>query len=206
MGKTTLAQRLAGALAWKPYMEDFTGNPYLADFYQNMAAWSFHSQIFFLARRLQHHHAISLYPGHVLQDRSVYEDAEIFAQNLYQRGLISPRDYDCYRALYDGVQNFLPPPSLVIYLQAPVHLLLSRIEARGRDYEQTITQTYLEDLNALYEAWVERWQASPLLRLSVTDYNILHNEADLQRIIQRVQAILVAQDEIPSPKQDHQPN
>ncbi len=194
VGKTTLSQRLAVALQWKPYMEDFTGNPYLADFYDDMAAWSFHSQIFFLARRLQHHHAITHYPGHVLQDRSVYEDAEIFAHNLYLRGLISARDYDCYRALYDGVSGFLPPPSLVIYLQAPVSLLIERIKQRGRDYEQMISAQYLDDLNQLYEDWIGRWSASPLLRLKMQDYDILQDADAVGRIIQQVQAMLPSSD------------
>ncbi|MBI1856593.1 MAG: deoxynucleoside kinase, partial [Chloroflexi bacterium] len=120
VGKSTLVSMLCRQLEWEPFYEPVADNPYLADFYQNMDAWSFHSQVFFLTRRLRSHHELTLHPASVIQDRSVYEDAEIFAQNLFLQGHIQPRDYDTYRELYEIAVQFLPPQDLVIYLRASV--------------------------------------------------------------------------------------
>lgn len=127
VGKSTLVTLLCKQLKWEPFYEPVGENPYLVDFYADMASWSFHSQIFFLTRRLRSHHQLSQHPTSVVQDRSVYEDAEIFAQNLYLQGHIKERDYETYRELYETITQVLPPPDLVIYLRASVDTLMDRI-------------------------------------------------------------------------------
>jgi thymidylate kinase len=129
VGKSTLVELLCVRMGWEPFYEPVTENPYLADFYKDMDAWSFHSQIFFLTHRLQSHYKLSQHPTSVVQDRSVYEDAEIFAQNLYLQGHIQKRDYQTYRDLYETTLRFLPPPDLVIYLRASVSTLMKRISS-----------------------------------------------------------------------------
>lgn len=190
VGKSSLTQQLAQQLYWQPFLEAFEANPYLADFYEDMKRWSFHSQIFFLSRRLQHHHALLQYPGDVVQDRSVYEDAEIFARNAYLQGNMSERDYHCYRDLYEGIRAFLPAPHLVVYLKAPTTLLVERIAKRGRDYERQIALDYLAQLNDLYDEWANHWTASPLLCIEAQDYDFVQRPDDLARITQQIQAAL----------------
>jgi deoxyadenosine/deoxycytidine kinase len=190
VGKSTLTSLLAERLNWQPFLEAFSENPYLPDFYQDMKTWSFHSQIYFLSRRLQHHHALTQYPGNVVQDRSVYEDAEIFARNLHLQGNMSDRDYECYRNLYEGVRAFLPAPDLVIYLQAPVGTLVERIAQRGRTYELQISIEYLVQINRLYEEWASQWTACPLICIPAAEYDFANKSADLDRVIELVQAAL----------------
>jgi deoxyadenosine/deoxycytidine kinase len=187
VGKSSLTRSIAERLGWQPFLEAFDENPYLADFYQDMQTWSFHSQVFFLSRRLQHHHALSRHTGHVIQDRSIYEDAEIFARNLDLQGKMSARDYECYCDLYKGIRAFLPAPDLVVYLQASVGLLAERIAQRGRDFERQISIDYLAQINALYNEWVDQWQDSPLLRIAADQVDFVRNERDLTAIIQQIQ-------------------
>src|SRR5205085_7497317 len=137
-GKSTLTSMLSSALGWEPFYEANAENPYLADFYTDMNRWSFHSQVFFLGKRLEHHHQLLQHPGSVVQDRTVYEDAEIFARNLFEQGNMADRDYDAYKRLYEAVSAFLPPPDLIIYLQGSVDTLIGRIGQRGREFEQNI--------------------------------------------------------------------
>ena len=127
VGKSTLVHRLADHLAWEPFFEPVADNPYLADFYQDMRTWSFHSQIFFLTRRLKTHRELFDHPSSALQDRCVYEDAEVFAENLYLQGHFSERDYQSYREIYEVLASFLPPPDLVVYLRASVSTLSSKL-------------------------------------------------------------------------------
>jgi deoxyadenosine/deoxycytidine kinase len=195
VGKSTLASQLMTSLGWKAYFEAFAENPYLTDFYQDMHTWSFHSQVYFLARRLQHHHEIAMHPSHVVQDRSVYEDAEIFAKNLYLQGNMSERDHGCYQALYEGIRAFLPMPSLVVYLYAPVGVLAERIAQRGRQYERQISIEYLLRVNTLYEAWSTQWTASPLLRIPAAEYDFAHDLDALNEVIQQILSALDAQAE-----------
>jgi deoxyadenosine/deoxycytidine kinase len=190
VGKSTLTGLLAEKLHWEPYLEAFSENPYLGDFYQDMKRWSFHSQIYFLSRRLQHHHALTQYPGHVVQDRSVYEDAEIFARNLFLQGNMSERDYECYRNLYEGIRAFLPAPDLVVYLEAPVGLLVERIAQRGRDYELQISIEYLLQINRLYEEWAKNWTASPLICIPAADYDFANEPVDLDKVIEQIRIAL----------------
>jgi deoxyadenosine/deoxycytidine kinase len=162
VGKSTLTQLLADRMGWEAFYEAVDENPYLADFYSDMRAWSFHSQIFFLSRRLKHHRQLVDRPHSVIQDRSVYEDAEIFARNLYQQGSMTERDWNTYSDLYTALTNFLPAPDLVIYLRASADTLKDRIRRRGREFEQDIDPLYLQRLNNLYEEWISRFALSPV--------------------------------------------
>jgi deoxyadenosine/deoxycytidine kinase len=186
VGKSTLVRLLCAQLGWTPYYEPETENPYLADFYRDMAAWGFHSQIFFLAARLQIQRAISNCPDPVIQDRSVYEDAEIFAANLYRRGGISARDYATYRALYKGVVEFLPPPDLVIYLQASPETLLERIAQRNRSYEREIHRDYLVSLNDLYNQWIESFTLCPVLTVPADQLNYVAHPLHLDLVVRKI--------------------
>lgn len=187
-GKSSLTTLLAKAFNWQPFFEADAENPYLADFYADMKRWSFHSQVFYLGKRLEHHRMLVDHPHSVVQDRTVYEDAEIFACNLYEQGQMSDRDYDAYRRLYRAVSSFLPPPDLVVYLRASVPTLLQHIERRGRDYERGIAPEYLEQLNLLYERWIGGWTACPVLTIEIDGRDFLHHAADLDDIITRVRS------------------
>lgn len=186
VGKSTLTGILAEAFGWKPFYEAVDENPYLADFYADMPRWSFHSQVFFLSRRLQHHRQLVDHPGSVVQDRSVYEDAEIFACNLYQQGQLSERDYRAYQDLYEGIRAFLPPPDLLVYLKASVDTLLSRIHLRGRDFERDISPDYLHRLNVLYDHWIARWASCQVLIIPCDEMDFQHDPDARDLIVQGV--------------------
>ncbi len=196
VGKSTLVELLAERMQWTPFYEPQSQNPYLADFYQDMQEWSFQSQIFFLSRRLRAHRDISDHPGPAVQDRSVYEDAEIFAHNLYLERNMSDRDYRTYRDLYEVLTRFLPPPDLVVYLRASVDTLLTRISMRGRDYEQAIQPEYLRRLNNLYEEWTERFSLCPVLTVPADDLNYVLNDAHLDLIISKIESKLSGKEEV----------
>ena len=196
VGKSTLVERLCAVLDCTPFYEPVTENPYLADFYKDMRAWAFHSQIFFLTHRLHSHRELSLSPNSVIQDRSVYEDAEIFAQNLYLQGHIHPRDYQTYRELYQTLIDFLPPPDLVIYLRASVPTLLNRISRRGRDYERTIPADYLASLNILYEDWISEFTLCPVLTVPADDLDYVAHNGHLNLIASKVTEKLTGKDEV----------
>ncbi|HSR34927.1 MAG TPA: deoxynucleoside kinase [Anaerolineae bacterium] len=186
VGKSTLTHLLSEYLCWEPFYEAVDDNPYLADFYKDMRTWSFHSQIYFLSRRLSHHRQIIERPGTVIQDRSVYEDAEIFARNLHLQEHMSNRDWKSYWDLYQTVITILPPPDLVIYLQASVPVLQERIRQRGRDYEQQISGEYLTQLNVLYDEWVEGFTLCPVLTIPTDDLNFVAVNSHLELIASRV--------------------
>jgi deoxyadenosine/deoxycytidine kinase len=196
VGKSTLVNLLCSRLDWEPFYEPVSGNPYLADFYKDMAAWAFHSQVFFLTHRLRAHHLLASHPTSVIQDRSVYEDAEIFAQNLHLQGLIHPRDYETYRDLYETVLQFLPPPDLVIYLRASVPTLLNRISRRGRDYERSITSEYLASLNSLYEKWIANFRLCPVLTVPADDVDYVAHAGHLDLMVQKVNEKLTGREEV----------
>lgn len=189
-GKSTLTGMLAEAFGWEPYYEANAENPYLADFYQDMQRWSFHSQVFFLGKRLEHHHQLLQHPGSVVQDRTVYEDAEIFARNLYEQGNMAERDYDAYRRLYEAVRAFVPPPDLIIYLQGSVETLVERIQKRGREFEQNISPEYLKRLNHLYDQWMEDWTFCPALIIQMDGRDFQNNPEDFERIRRQVEKSL----------------
>jgi deoxyadenosine/deoxycytidine kinase len=194
VGKSTLVRLLCDQLSCTPFFEPVTENPYLSDFYHDMPAWGFHSQVFFLASRLQIHYAILRSPDSVIQDRSVYEDAEIFAANLYRRAGINARDYTTYRALYQGVAEFLPPPDLVIYLQASPETLMRRIAQRNRDYERDIQLDYLQGLNELYERWIESFTLCPVLTVPADHLNYVMHSNHLDLIVRKIQEKLSGKD------------
>lgn len=186
VGKSTLTALLHERLGWHPFFEAVHDNPYLADFYRDMRQWSFHSQVFFLSRRLQHHHQICDSPGIVVQDRTVYEDAEVFAENLFRQGNMAPRDYATYRELYTAMLPFLPPPSLVVYLRASVATLQQRIRMRGRDFERTVPPEYLEQLNDLYEEWIARFNLCPVLTVPADDLDFVRQPAHMDLVTAKV--------------------
>ena len=196
VGKSTLVELLCARLGWQPFYEPEARNPYLSDFYQDMAAWGFHSQVFFLANRLQIHRQIILFPGSVVQDRSVYEDAEIFAANLYRQGYLSQRDYATYRALYQGIVEFLPPPDLVIYLRARPETLMERIARRNRDYERGISREYLEALNDLYEHWIESFTLCPVLTVPADHLNYVAHPRHLELVVRKINEKLAGKEEV----------
>ena len=189
-GKSTLTRLLSQSFGWEPFYEAAGENPYLADFYADMRRWSFHSQVFYLGKRLEHHRLLIDHPGNVVQDRTVYEDAEIFARNLYEQGEMSERDYDAYRRLYRAVSSFLPPPQLIIYLKADVATLCRHIEGRGHDYERAIPMEYLERLNRFYNAWIEDWTLCPVLTIDMNALDFQHNPLDLAEISSLVRGSL----------------
>jgi deoxyadenosine/deoxycytidine kinase len=195
-GKSTLTGLLSQRLGWEPFYEAVSDNPYLADFYSDMTRYAFHSQIFFLSRRLRHHRRLLDFPGSVVQDRSVYEDAEIFAQALFKQGHIMLRDYQTYRELYDVLVRFLPPPDLVVYLRASVGTLLQRIALRGRSFEQNIAPQYLEDLNILYEAWMQDFSLCPVLTVPADRLDFVHDPAHLDLISRKIEEKLSGKEEV----------
>jgi deoxyadenosine/deoxycytidine kinase len=170
-GKSTLTRLLSERYGLRPVFEAVDENPYLADFYRDMGRWSFHSQVFFLAKRLKQHLEEINPSAHVVQDRTVFEDAFIFAQNLWLEGHLSERDWATYLALYEGIAPALRKPDLLIYVQASVKTLQSHIARRGREFEQTIPVEYLAALNRLYEAWVGSYSLSAVLVISSDSVN-----------------------------------
>ncbi len=185
-GKSTLTTLLCQRLGWQPYYEVVDENPYLPDFYAEMARWSFHLQVFFLSRRFRHHQEIVRGPSPVIQDRTIYEDVEIFARNLYLQGLMDERDFRCYHDLFKIMVEFLRPPDLVIYLRAPVELMQDRIMMRSRDYERQIPFDYLAQLNDRYEEWVARFDLCPMLQVDAASVRL--DDPDL--LISEMQAML----------------
>ncbi len=196
VGKSTLVTLLCQRLGWQPFYEPVAENPYLADFYQDMQAWAFHSQIFFLTHRLRSHRQLLDHPTSAIQDRSVYEDAEVFACNLYRQGLISERDYSAYRELYQVLCDFLPPPDLVVYLRASVPTLMKRIRSRGRDYERQISPDYLANLNDLYEEWIARFSLCPVLTVPADDLDYVARSSHLDLVVQKIQEKLTGKEEV----------
>lgn len=196
VGKSTLVGMLSKRLGWQPFYEPVAENPYLADFYHDMRAWAFHSQIFFLTRRLRAHRQLLDHPTSAIQDRSVYEDAEVFAHNLYLQGWIDERDYKSYTELYQVLSEFLPPPDLVIYLRASVSTLVDRIQLRGRDYERRISTEYLEQLNALYDSWITHFSLCPVLTVPADNLDYVANSGHLDLIVSKVQEKLVGKEEV----------
>lgn len=196
VGKSTLTALLSDRLDWEPFYEAVSDNPYLADFYRDMTGFAFHSQIFFLSRRLRHHRRLLDFPNSVVQDRSVYEDAEIFARNLFNQGHIGARDYQTYRELYEVLVLFLPPPDLVVYLRASVPTLMERIAMRGRPFEQNISTTYLEQLNELYATWMQCFSLCPVLTVPADDLDFVHNSAHLELIVRKIEEKLSGNEEV----------
>jgi len=196
VGKSTLVTVLSERLEWQPFYEPEAENPYLEDFYKDMHTWAFHSQIYFLTRRLRAHRNLLDFPTSAIQDRTVYEDAEIFACNLYRQGHIGERDYEAYRELYTVLSEFLPPPDLVIYLRASVATLYERIKSRRRGYELQIAPEYLEQLNELYENWIANFNLCPVLTVPADDLNYVSNPSHIKLIERKILDKLMGKDEV----------
>lgn len=196
VGKSTLVAMLCERLGWQPFYEPVAENPYLVDFYRDMQAWAFHSQIFFLTNRLRAHHQLIDHPTSVIQDRTVYEDAEVFARNLYRQGFMGERDFHTYCELYEVLTEFLPPPDLVVYLRASVATLVDRISHRGRDYERQITPQYLTQLNDLYEDWINNFGLCPVLTVPADDLDYVAHSTHLDLIVSKVQEKLTGKEEV----------
>jgi len=180
VGKTTWTRLLSERFDWRPYYEKVIENPYLADFYHDMERWSFHSQIFFLTQRIKAHLEIQRITSTCIQDRTIFEDGEIFAWNLYRNNVMSETDYQNYKDLYDTIIGSLRFPDLIIYLRASIWTLISRIRKRGRDYEKTIKKEYLAQLNQGYEEWIKRYVQQH--RVLIVDTDDLDIEKDISRV------------------------
>lgn len=196
VGKSTLTALLRQQLNWEPFFEAVKDNPYLADFYKDMRRWSFHSQIYFLSRRLRHHWQLLQRTNSVIQDRTVYEDAEIFARNLYQQDLMDERDYRSYCELYEVVTTVLSPPDLIVYLRASVPTLQDRIQRRGRPFERDIAASYLEQLNQLYEEWIDGFSLCPVLTVPSDDLDFVLNPDHLELITEKILEKLQGREEV----------
>ncbi|MDD4384178.1 MAG: deoxynucleoside kinase [Bacteroidales bacterium] len=189
-GKTTLTRLLSKHYNWKPHYEDVDDNPYLNDFYEDMQRWSFNLQIYFLNSRFNQIVEIRQTGEKVIQDRTIYEDARIFAPNLHDMGLMSTRDFNNYLSLFDLMCKLIQPPDLLIYLRANVPTLVHQIQKRGREYEKSIRIDYLQRLNERYEAWINSYNHDKLLIVEVDNLNFSEKPADLRSIITRIDAII----------------
>lgn len=195
-GKTSLTERLARRLDWEAGFESVADNPYLPDFYADMRNWSFHLQVFFLGHRAAQHKALANGPRSSIIDRSIYEDAFIFARALHEMGNLNERDYLAYRRLYDLVVEALPAPALLIYLRAPVQVLVDRIARRGRPIESGITPDYLRLLDRFYDEWLADFSVCPVLTIRSDSLDFVHRADDLDVVVQRIEDRLRGRDEV----------
>jgi deoxyadenosine/deoxycytidine kinase len=195
-GKSTLVKLLSERLEWQPFYEPVANNPYLADFYKDMISWGFHSQVFFLTHRLCVYQELSAWPTSVILDRSLYEDAEIFADNLFAQGYMNERDFKTYQQLYSILLNFLPTPDVVIYLRCSVTTLMDRIHKRGRDFERSMDSSYLETLNQAYEKWIAEFTLCPILTVPADDLNLVANPQHMDLIVRKVQEKIAGKEEV----------
>ena len=184
VGKTTFTKLLSEKLNWTPFFESVSDNPYLSDFYNDMKRWSFNLQIFFLHKRFEMHQKMSVSLTSVIQDRTIYEDLEIFAKNLYRLGKLSQRDWDNYYGLFKVMNFYLKRPDLIIYLKADTDTLLRRIKKRGRDYENSIDPEYIHTLNISYDRWIESISDQPVMIIE-TDYFNIYEDAEAFNNIQK---------------------
>jgi deoxyadenosine/deoxycytidine kinase len=189
-GKTTLTEMLSKHYRWIPQFEDVDHNPYLMDFYDDMTRWSFNLQIYFLHGRLNQIMEIQRGTETVIQDRTIYEDANIFAPNLHEMGLMSKRDFDNYFKFFSTIKTMVQPPDLLIYLKASVPTLVSQIQKRGREYEENIRLDYLKKLNEYYNKWVDGYKEGPILIIDCDKNKFGESEEDLGEIISKVDGML----------------
>ena len=186
VGKSTLTKKLADHLGWKAFQEPVAENPYLEDFYADMKRWAYHSQMFFLGRRLKDHYQIIQDKESIVQDRSLYENAEVFARNLYKQGSISARDWKVYNEIYKTCVDILPAPDLIIYLKASVDMIMRRIAIRGREFEKSISPEYISDLNDLYDRWAGRFDKCQVITISYDDLDLKNNNIDFESFLKEV--------------------
>ncbi|GMQ81156.1 MAG: deoxynucleoside kinase [Rhodothermia bacterium] len=189
-GKSSLTRVLSDYFKWEAYYERVDDNPYLTDFYDNMHRWSFNLQVFFLSSRFNHQRKIEEAPHSVVQDRSIYEDAEIFARNLHEMGLMAGRDYENYTDLFHIMTAYLKSPDLLVYLRAKVPTLVGHIQSRGREFESTIRIEYLERLNQHYEDWISRYTEGPKIIIDVDELDFVNVPEDRREIIGRIESRL----------------
>lgn len=187
-GKTTLTKLLAKHYKWTPHFESVDENPYLDDFYSEMERWSFNLQVYFLNSRFRQILELRKSGKNIIQDRTIYEDASIFAPNLHAMGLMTNRDYKNYSSLFDLMENLVTPPDLLIYLRGSIQTLVGQIHKRGRDYENSISIDYLSRLNERYEAWISKYDKGKLLIIDVDNLNFVDNPEDLGSVIDRIDA------------------
>ena len=190
VGKTTLTELLAKNFNWEPHYELVENNPYLDDFYTDMQRWAFNLQVYFLNSRFGQLKEIQESGKNIIQDRTIYEDANIFAPNLHAMGLMTSRDFENYSSLFDLMSSFVNPPDLLIYLRASVPTLVKQIQARGRDYESSIRIDYLTRLNERYEAWISEYTNGKLLIIDTDDLDFSRNQEDLGFVVDKVNAEL----------------
>lgn len=195
-GKTSLTERIGGRLGWRTAYESVADNPYLADFYVDMRQWSFHLQVFFLGHRARQHLEMANDPRSAIIDRSIYEDAFIFARALHAMGNLNERDYLAYRQVFELVTRSLPAPSLLIYLKAPVSLLMKRIQERARNIETGISEDYLKLLDSFYDDWMQNFDLCPVLTLRTDDLDFVHHPKHLNTIVTRIQERLSGKEEL----------
>lgn len=200
-GKTSLTERLGQRLGWRTAYESVQDNPYLADFYADMRSWAFHLQIFFLGHRARMHLALARGPESAIVDRSIYEDAEIFARASLELGNVSRRDYDAYRTVYQLVIDSLPAPDLLLYLKAPEPVLMRRIRERARDIEKGVTADYLGLLDRYYEEWLATFDLCPVLTLRTDDLDFVHKPRHLEIVIERIYEKLAGREEVAFPRE-----
>ncbi|MEK6572123.1 MAG: deoxynucleoside kinase [Bacteroidota bacterium] len=189
-GKSTLTKLLSRHFNWEPYFESVDDNPYLSDFYADMKRWSFQLQVYFLSKRFLNQKQIVESERSIIQDRTIYEDAEIFARNLYEIGQMDERDYRNYRELFKVMANYLRAPDLLIYLRASVDTLLRQISIRGRDFEKGITREYLEQLNRHYEHWIIHYGLGPLLCIESDPIDFVKNGDHFLQIVNAIEGKL----------------
>ncbi|HQA27756.1 MAG TPA: deoxynucleoside kinase [Brevefilum fermentans] len=195
-GKTSLTERIGEKLGWTTAFESVVDNPYLPDFYQNMQAWSFHLQIYFLGHRADQHLYLSELPQSAILDRSIYEDAHIFARALHHMGNLNDRDYQAYLRLFNLVVDRLPKPDLLIYLQAPVPVILQRIRRRARSIEASIDESYLSLLERFYSEWIESFELCPVLTIRSDDLDFVHRSEHLEIVVERIKDLLAGREEM----------
>lgn len=195
-GKTSLTERIGSRLGWRTGFESVSDNPYLADFYADMRQWSFHLQVFFLGHRARQYLEQASLPDSVILDRTIYEDAYIFARALHHLGNLSERDYLAYRRVFDLVVANLPVPDLLIYLRAPVPVLMERILRRARSIETGISSEYLSLLESFYDEWIEAFDQCPVLTIRTDDLDFVHQRDHLDIVIQRIQEMLAGKEEV----------
>ena len=198
-GKTSITERIGARLGWHTAFESVMDNPYLAEFYADMRQWSFHLQVFFLGHRAQQHLALANGPESAISDRSIYEDAHIFARALYHMGNLSERDHRSYRAVFDLVVAGLPRPDLLLYLRTPVPVLMQRIHGRGRKMESGITVDYLTLLETFYADWLRTFDLCPVLTIQTNDLDFVHKSKHLDIVAQRIQDRLAGKEDIVFP-------
>jgi deoxyadenosine/deoxycytidine kinase len=195
-GKTSLTERIGERLGWRTAYESVADNPYLSNFYADMKAWAFHLQIFFLGHRAEQHVELWEDPRSAIIDRSIYEDAYIFARALYSMGNLNETDYHAYRKLFNVVVENLPTPSLLVHLKAPVPLLMERIKKRARNMETGISSDYLELLDSYYEDWMDNFDLCPVLTIRTDDLDFVHKPQHLDIVIDRINHALAGKDEV----------